>query len=282
MSTGNKTGDTIEGLRAARRREAEGERDPRWTALAQGTLSEDGVEALRRASPELHEMYRPFDAAEDDRLVSALAARLAPPAPSLAALCSDGARPASPVVPIAWWRRSPAPVAGALALAAAAAFAFLRPPPPVELAWSEQRGGAASAPHLSSVPGSPHDRLAEMIVPVTPQKDRLAVRGAVLLAPGRTDPGRVRPWSLSAEPTAENVVVLSGTRRDLFPGVPRGEWDMVVAVGRPGPALSDDELVRLLGTASTGDVQVLRKRVILEGPCVGTPEHPCHGEDGAP
>jgi hypothetical protein len=121
-----------------------------------------------------------------------------------------------------------------------------------------------------------------MIVPVTPPHGRLAVRGAVLVAPGRTDPGRVRPWSLSVEPTAENVVVLSGTRRDLFPGVPRGEWDMVVAVGRPGPAISDDELVRLAGAPSTRDVQVLRKRVVLEGPCVGTPERPCRSEDGAP
>jgi hypothetical protein len=121
-----------------------------------------------------------------------------------------------------------------------------------------------------------------MIVPVTPPDGRLAVRGAVLVAPGRTDPGRIRPWSLSAAPTAENVVVLSGTRRDLFPGVPRGEWDMVVAVGRPGPAIADDELVRLAGAACHDGVQVLRKRVVLEGPCVGTPERPCRSEDGAP
>jgi hypothetical protein len=289
MKTANDTDDTIDGLRAARRREAEAEarRDPRWAELAMGSLSEDDAEDLRRASPDLYEIYRPFDGDEHERLVTAIAGRLAARAPASSTLAA-GADPAprtdggAPVVSISGWRRARAPIAGALAAAAAIAVVVSQKPPPLELAWSEQRGGAASAPHLSSVAGSPHERLAEMIVPVTPIRGRVAVRGALLVEPGRTDPGRVRPWALAAEPTSENVIVISGTRRDLFPGVPRGEWDMVVAVGRPGPALSEDELLRLAWAGATGDVQVLKKRVVLEGPCVGTPERPCRDAAEAP
>ena len=122
-----------------------------------------------------------------------------------------------------------------------------------------------------------------MIVPVEPLREKIAVRGTLLVRPGGTEPGRVRAWEPAVVPTGDNVIILSGTRLQLFPGVPRGEWDMIVAVGRPGPSLPEGDLLRLADQgAPVGDVQVLKKRIVLEGACSNS--HPCpdEGEDGAP
>jgi hypothetical protein len=77
MKPANDTDEMIDGLRDAQHRESQVTVQARWAALAMGALSGEEAEALRRASPELYEMYRPFDAAEDERLLAAIAARLA-------------------------------------------------------------------------------------------------------------------------------------------------------------------------------------------------------------
>jgi hypothetical protein len=45
--------------------------------------------------------------------------------------------------------------------------------------------------------------------------------------------GQARPWDPSFSVAANGTVSVAGTREQLFPGVPPGEWDVAVAVGRP-------------------------------------------------
>jgi hypothetical protein len=249
MESSNDEDEMIERLRAARR--AEG--DPRWQALTLGALSAEESEALRREAPEQFEVHRPFDDAEQARLFDGLQQRL-------------GEK--SRVIPLASWRRRLLRVAAPLAAAAAVALVFASTRPgPVEVAWSEPRGDAAVV-HLSSAPGA---RLTELIIPRSPLKGPIAVRGSLLARPRGAGPGRVHAWSLTGTSTADGEIVISGTREGLFPGVESGDWDMIVIVGLPGAPLSDDEVRRLADGGASRELRVLRKRVVLDGPCVGTP-----------
>ncbi len=241
VESSNGEDETIEALRVAHRRAAEA--DPRWRALTLGALSTEEAEALRREDPDLYEIHRPFDDDDHARLLDRVEARL--PRRSRAV----------------WWRRPIPEVAAALAAAAALALAVVSTRPrPLDLAWSASRGDTAPA-HLSSAPG---DRLTEMIVPVHPVDGPIAVRGSLLLRPGGAGPGSACTWPLHVVPSRDHEIILSGTRAELFPGVASGDWDMIVVVGRPGPALSDDEVRRLAGGGSSRDLVVLRRRVVLE------------------
>lgn len=71
--------DMIRALQEANRaREAESDRDRKWHALADDTLSEVELEELRGEAQrmdegrDLFEIYRPFDAAEKEQIVAAL------------------------------------------------------------------------------------------------------------------------------------------------------------------------------------------------------------------
>jgi hypothetical protein len=249
MSTSPEADPILSFLADLRRREPRA--DPRLRSLALGVLTAEEAEALRLEVPDLYESHRPFDDDEHDRIFEGVLRRLA---------CK------ARVAPPAWWRRRLPGVAAALGAAAVLALVLASPrPAPLELAWSEPRGGSPDPPHVSTAPGS---RLVEMIVPVHPLDGPIAVRGALLLRPGGTGPGRARTWPLHVAPTRDGEIILSGTRAELFPGVESGDWDMVVIVGRPGPALDDRELRRLADGGSSGGLQVLRKRVVLDGPPV--------------
>jgi len=148
----------------------------------------------------------------------------------------------------------------------------------MELAWSEPRGGKFPTAHLSSDPRDPYPKvLSEVIVPVHVEGD-IAVRGALLVRAGSAASQAAYAWALPAKPNADEEIVISGTRRELFPGAGSGEWDMVVVVGRPGQPLSESDLRRVADHGSDADYQVLRKPVKLAGPCVGTQERPCRPE----
>jgi hypothetical protein len=253
--------------------ELEGAEDPRWHALTLGTLSEDEAATLRVEAPERYELRRPFSADERDRLFTRVEETLDAKARIAA--------PRSAQTP--WWQRRPVQISAGFALAAMLALSALPlRSPAVEVAWSPPRGGEFKTPRLSSDPNAPpaDRRLSEVIVPVRPVRGRLVVRGALLARPWTSEPGHVRAWNLDAEPTIDNTIVIAGTRGELFPGAPSGEWEMYVALGRPGPLLSEGEMLRLAGKGTAGDVQVLEKRVVLDGPCVGTRERPCR--DDAP
>jgi hypothetical protein len=255
MKTATGTDPTIETLGVVRHQEVEA--DPRWRDLALGALPAVQAEALRQAAPHLHEIHRPFDEAEHARLLDWVEARLA------------GKRRVAP----ARWRRGLLRAMATVAAAGAVALAFLHPGhDSLELAWSEPRSGGPHVSHLSSAPGA---RLTELIVPVRPVADPIAIRGALLLRPGGADPERARAWRAPLKLTQDNEIVLAGTRAELFPGMDSGDWDMVIVVGRPGPALAADELRELADRGSHGGLVVLKKRVVLDGPCVGSRSRPC-------
>jgi hypothetical protein len=262
MSQLDETDESIAALRAAHGREAP--TDPRWEALSLGTLSPDEAEALRRESPEQFEIYRPFDEDESGRIARRVEERLAAARPQ--------ARPAR--------RWAPAWAGAAVAMAAGAALFLSLRHHPMELAWSEPRGGKLGTAHLSSDPSDVYPKvLSEVIVPVHVEGD-IAVRGALLVRADKPASQLAYDWGLPAKPNAENEIVISGTRGELFPGAGSGEWDMMVVVGRPGPPLSESDLRRLADRGSDADYQVLRKPVKLEGPCVGTQERPCRSDAG--
>ncbi len=257
MNKSNATDTMIETIGAAL--QPDSQPDPRWEALALGTLSAAQAEALRLEAPDRYDVYRPFDADEHAKILAGVQAGLRE-------------SPAQGRVRRGPWRQRIGGAGVALAFAASLAAMFsVRSVRPLEVAWSDTRGGSPAAAHLSS---APDDAITEVIVPVHAFDGEFAVRGALVVRPGSADPARVRTLALATVPTRSRIIV-SGTRASLFPGAESGEWDMVVIVGRPGPALAESEVRSLLDHGSDGEYQVLRKRVVLEGACVGTATRPC-------
>src|SRR6185437_7559530 len=135
--TGEKSNDF------ARRPDMDAGIDPRWHALATGTLSEAEAAALReeaKASEEgraLRELYEPLGEDVKERIFEAVYARVRPP---------PQAKPRRSIADL--WRdlpgalRMPAPlIAGFTAVAAVVLFIQLAGrPPEVEVDWSNQRG----------------------------------------------------------------------------------------------------------------------------------------------
>jgi hypothetical protein len=229
--------------------------DPRWYALAAEELNDAEVAALcaeAEASDEgraLWELYAPLSAALKERILADALARRAKPRPERWVDRLFGGA----------WR--PAPVLLGLAVAAAALVPAMRirstGAPDVDVAWSNDRGPAAPPPVLDT----PDTPLTLAIVPGPRTGGPLEVRGALLVHDGSP-----RPWQVHANPPAEGgVLVITGLKRVLFPCVPGGEWDLLVAVGRPGPALTADEMMRPAHPGSSSAYTVLKKRVVLDG-----------------
>ncbi|MFT3773440.1 MAG: hypothetical protein QM820_49320 [Minicystis sp.] len=238
-------GDGLRGLRAAAEGR-DGDIDPRWRALAESRLSADEVTALQSEAEQtdegrlLWEIYRPFDAAEKQRVHAGVRDRL-----------TRERRKKRPLL-------SFVPVFIAAAAAALAPF-YLRTS--FDVAWSEARGESA-APIVLSTPDAEITTAIGPRDPVNhPITEKLAVRGTLLVGDGRA-----RRWDPKPNPTTpDNVIYLAGTRKTVFPCVPAGRWEMVVAVGGAGAKLTEAEL--LAGT--TRSYTVLRRPVVLEGPAVG-------------
>lgn len=236
---------------------------PRWRALTLGTLSVEEEATLRRAAPDLYERCRPLDA---DRMVARVEGALAVRRRSVSPLnASAKPRRAPPV-----WM--PGAVYGcALTLAIVIGMVPVRSSlrkDPWRYEVSPPRGDAPGVPILSA----PDSRLDMTLSPVGRVRGPMAFRGAALIHP---ETGRAHPWHIDLEPTRDNEIFLSGTRATLFPGVASGEWEMYLAVGRPGPRLTEPELRRLVGQGPRDGTQVLRVPVVLRGPCAGTFAHPC-------
>ncbi|WP_437625323.1 hypothetical protein [Sorangium sp. So ce1151] len=71
--------------------------------------------------------------------------------------------------------------------------------------------------------------------------------------------GRQEVWRPPVEITAEGVVRIAGTREAVFPGMPEGPWEVVLAVGRPDALPADPAAAQ----GAPKDLQVLRARVVL-------------------
>ena len=235
------------------------EPDARWRALADGTLSEADVAALREEAGRseegrtLFELYRPFDPNEKQRLFE-----------RVRTCVHEDAR-----------RRTRHRIGGgALVLAAAAGSALLyarRPAQQVEVAESGSYGPGVDAPveRLET----PDAELRLTFYPVRPIAEKLEVRGAVLV-----HGGRAVPWDPRPNPTSpDNKVRIVGAKKDLFPCLEAGEWRIIVALGVAGPAPSESDLLRLADQKSAGSFQVRSKRIWLDGLAVGRDGRPCRG-----
>ena len=244
--------------------ELQSERDPRWGALTLGTLSPGEEGDLRRAAPDLYARCRPLDPARmADRVEAALAARAE--RPQLAERPRERER--SRLV-LMFALTTGVVVPGIVAAVVYAPTIMSSAGGPPLYAMSMPRGGGSGLPNLST----PDARLEAALTPIGRIQGPVAFRGALLIHP---ESGRAQPWHLQLQPTRRNEFFLSGTRAELFPGVPSGEWDMLIAVGRPGSPLSEDELRSLADKGLNGDHQVLKQRVVLKGPCVPSADMPC-------
>ena len=267
------------------------EDDPRWPALTDGTLSPEEVAALRAEAEEteegraLWELYHPCDEKEQERIFQGMRDRLGAPEQEAERAQDGGAAdrtaPAPPEVGRVLSlhgarRRKLAAAAGVAAVVAMAAAAVLwlgaplrpgAPLPAVEVAWAGDRGPEPKPATLST----PDSELTETIAPLHPVAGKLAVRGTLLLRDGVA-----HAWSPTFNPPSPvNEIYLAGTRKSLFPCVGPGTWEMIVAVGLPGPPLEEGELRSRAGKPSAGSYQVLRRRVELEGPAVDAEGAPC-------
>lgn len=262
-------------------RQQEASSDPRWAALAAGTLSEAEAEALRREAEltedgrRRYELFRPFDEGTRERVFERLSAEAAAAGGNNAPKSPEPAPPAR-VTPLRAKVRARASFAIAAAMAIAAAFAFLflpksfAPLPTYELAArgeSAQQGD--SDPPSSPLRLTDWDSSFEVIL--SPEKEAGGdVVARTLLAQGRN----VRAWAPPPKlitSTQGGVISFKGTKRELFPEIPPGTWTLVIAVGRPGAMPKDEELLteaeRSDGHAAKPGYQVFsRKLVLIDGP----------------
>jgi hypothetical protein len=282
----------------ARAAREEDETDARLRGLASGELTAEEraeLEALARgddeAAADAFELYRPFEAAEIDRIVASVqgAARGAAGAPATSARESGsraagsraagsraaGSRAAGSGEPAAQSvysarmavrpaRRTARTVAiFAAPLAAAAALVLLMrtrqvdlPAYDLEIASSVQdtRAGGPSE-HVSE---ARLDRTAafEMVVrPAERARTPIAARAALV------HEQRAVAWDAPIEISPEGAVRVRGAARALF-GDARGVYEIVVVVARPEDLPSADEVASIAsGASSPGRARVVRGRV---------------------
>jgi hypothetical protein len=186
---------------------------------------------------------------------------------------------ASNIVPFRSRRRAlTALLAGAPLVAAAAALFFLfrqvQSPgvPSYELmvAGGErvERSTPDAAPSETRRLG-PGSSLTLTLRPATSVEGAVAVRGALVpvSAAGTLDRG-ARAWSPPVTITPDGVARVTGTKEALFPGVPAGTWEIILAVGRaealPSGADALADAAAKAGEPGSDDaVRVLRARVVL-------------------
>jgi hypothetical protein len=215
----------------------------------------------------LWELYRPFDAEEKSRLFNGVSRRMRAE--------SDRRRRS----------RVRDAVAGALAMAAASGGLYLgfgRSPSPMwDAAWGTPLGRNSREFTLHD----PDDRLDTTITTHTPQgsvRSPLAVRGAALIR------GREHvKVNLMARRDEDNDFYLAKTKKEMFPCVREGTWDLVVVVGPEGNDLSAEEVIALSdqkviaapnkGGSPKDPYRVLRATLKLIGPATRADGTPCDG-----
>jgi len=144
-------------------------------------------------------------------------------------------------------------VPAAALVAAAMLFARMRLEPPTVPPYEIADGGGVAVLH-------PGDRFELFIEPTAQVEGAVAARGFLL----RGD--EVRPWDPPYTVDRDGSVRIGGTVRELFAGVPPGEWDVAIAVGRPEtlPTSPRDVLRARDAGASEAAWHLVRERVRLE------------------
>jgi hypothetical protein len=271
--TTNDEARTLGALRAAAqaRGAEEAADDPRWRALAGGTLSDAERDALHAEAMQSEEgcarweLYRPFDAQERSRLLDGVRRRIHEDR----ARRRRWARPRDMVVGVA---------ASAMAMAMAAGLYLNVARDPAPAAWTAGWGstlasGADREPLFTL--RDPDDRLQATLRGSADEP--LAVRGAALA--GAEGSREHRAVDLHETSGDANDFFLGETRKVLFPCVPAGDWKLVVVLGRKGSALSEADVIDLGAKArrhaSTGPYRVLEATLRLVGPPTRADGAPC-------
>ncbi|WP_437902283.1 hypothetical protein WME95_27050 [Sorangium sp. So ce327] len=100
------------------------------------------------------------------------------------------------------------------------------------LAGGEVRERSASSGAGATARLGPGSRLEITLRPATRVDGPVAVRA--FLIQGET----ARPWDVHADLSEQGAARIEGDTETLFPGVPEGEWEIAIAIGRPA-ALPD-------------------------------------------
>ncbi|WP_437849792.1 hypothetical protein [Sorangium sp. So ce363] len=100
------------------------------------------------------------------------------------------------------------------------------------LAGGEVRERSASSGADATARLGPGSRLEITLRPATRVDGPVAVRA--FLIQGET----ARPWDVHADLSEQGAARIEGDTETLFPGVPEGEWEIAIAIGRPA-ALPD-------------------------------------------
>ncbi|WP_437541170.1 hypothetical protein WME97_26345 [Sorangium sp. So ce367] len=100
------------------------------------------------------------------------------------------------------------------------------------LAGGEVRERSASSGAGATARLGPGSRLEITLRPATRVDGPVAVRA--FLIQGET----ARPWDVHADLSEQGAARIEGETETLFPGVPEGEWEIAIAIGRPA-ALPD-------------------------------------------
>ncbi|WP_437680884.1 hypothetical protein [Sorangium sp. So ce131] len=250
-------------------REEDRASDPRWSARAQGTLApgdRDALEAQAQRSAEdqgAWEASRPLDSEARSRIADRILAGLEADAGERGAETTGSPSRAQGtsaagegrVIPLPAKRgRAPWMIAAAALAAAAAALVFVRLSPegdgdrprgllgdpgalallPVPAYSVEVAGGELeqrTTNHGAGAPGiarlGPGSRLEIALRPTTRVEGPVAVRGFLIQG------GTARPWDVRADVSEQGAARIEGDTETLFRGVPAGEWEIALAIGRP-------------------------------------------------
>ena len=117
---------------------------------------------------------------------------------------------------------------------------------------------AESAPEMALKSG---DRFEMTLRPSSAVQGAIAARAFLLRG------SEVRPWDAPFSVGADGAVRIVGQVDLLFAGVPRGRWEVAVAVGRPEllPTAPDDILRGRNDDPRPSGWRLVRERVWLEG-----------------
>ncbi|MDI1476478.1 hypothetical protein [Polyangium sp. y55x31] len=233
------------------------------------------AQAAREAEDEIDEeiRQRPLDEAARARFTDAILAQMeaekpAEKIPAPAPPPREGAQ----VVPLPK-RRTWVPAIAALAAAAAVALLVGLPgrgpsngdPLPayeLSLLGGEHSTRAEPAPTDPRPPLrlGPGSSLEIVLRPASPDRKPIAAGGFLI------QDGRARVWPIHPDISPDGAVRVAGERETLFPDLPAGSYEIVIAVGRPGALPDAGAVVRSAAAEPDARVRLFRQSIVLVAP----------------
>ncbi len=278
-----KNAELLESLVAVAREE-DPARDPRWRALAEGRLSEEGIAALEMEAGRsdegrrLLDAHRPLDAASRARITEEVLARIAmseasvgevpivhapPPHKGTVSTPSPIPKPPTPAPKSPSAGRSlPTQLVALLGVVLIGLAVWLfggggDDLPSTTAHWvmtieaeQSQRGAALPGERAHLGPGSTFTAVL---------RPEVQVDGAIEARAFLVRDERARAWDVPIELAPGGAARITGTKEALFPGVGAGRWEVLVAIGLPG-TLPDLEQVRAIAAQSVEQRAAQRRR----------------------